>query len=561
MKSRTSFFNATVLRKDITRFAPAWGLYLTAMLLVLLTVLTDEGYRLAVDMGLTINLLSIVNLGYALVCGALLFGDLFNSRLCNAMHAMPMRREGWFLTHLTSGLLFSVVPNLVVALCLMPRLGLYWYVSLIWLGGMTAVYLFFFGAAVLSAMCTGSRFAMVLVYGLINFLAILAMWMLQFLYEPLLFGIEIDQSPFVFFSPVTYLCTNELNYVNFLDKITGFYNPNDGWPYTLGIACVGGMMLIGALLIYRNRQLESAGDFITLRALSPVFLVLYTMAAGMVLFIFSYLFATDYGYLFLAVGIVVGFITGRMLLSRTVRIFKPATFIGLAVMMAVLFGSLGLARLDVLGIVRWVPEREAVQSVSIRYAYDDFAYIARDVEEIEELTKLHSQIVEDRVETESWDTYIYLTYTLRDESTVTRRYGLDYSKEAAKEVTRWLCKPEYLLQEDDLSQLAQTVNYITVDTFSQEVLQNDEYVFEEDEVQELLEAVIADCRSGALGQDYNYRNMYQHADQWGYLTLQKAGDRDVHLYIWNDAVNIIQWIYEHADEAVKSYVAVMDKAP
>ena len=561
MKSRTSFFNATVLRKDITRFAPAWGLYLTAMLLVLLTVLTDTDYHLAVDMGLTINLLSIVNLGYALVCGALLFGDLFNPKLCNAMHALPLRREGWFLTHLVSGLLFSVVPNLVVALCLLPRLGLYWYVSFIWLGGVTAVYLFFFGAAVLSAMCTGSRFAMVLVYGLINFLAILAMWMLQFLYEPLLFGIEIDQSPFVFFSPVTYLCTNELNYVNFLDKITGFYNPNDGWPYTLGIACVGGMMLIGALLIYRKRHLESAGNFVTVRALSPVFLVLYTLTAGMILFIFSYIFATDYGYLFLAVGIVVGFITGRMLLSRTVRIFKPGTFIGLAVMIAVLFGSLGLARLDVLGIVRWVPEPEDVATVSICYAYDDFAYTARDSGEIEELTALHGQLVEDRAETESWNTHIYLTYTLRDGSTVTRRYGLDYSKEAGREVTLWLCKPEYLLQAPDLSKLAGTVNYITVDTFSQEVLENKEYIFGEDEVQGLLEAIIADCRAGAMCQDTGYRYTYQHADQWGYLTLEKAGDRDVHLYIWNDAGNIIRWVTEHADDAIKSNIAVADKMP
>ena len=44
MKSRTSFFNTTVLRKDITRFAPAWGLYLTGMLLICLTLFTEEDY-------------------------------------------------------------------------------------------------------------------------------------------------------------------------------------------------------------------------------------------------------------------------------------------------------------------------------------------------------------------------------------------------------------------------------------------------------------------------------------------------------------------------------------
>ena len=536
MKSRTSFFNATVLRKDITRFAPAWGLYLTAMLLVLLTVLTDTDYHLAVDIGLTINLLSIVNLGYALVCGALLFGDLFNHKLCNAMHALPLRREGWFLTHLASGLLFSVVPNLVVALCLLPRLGLYWYVSFIWLGGVTAVYLFFFGAAVLSAMCTGSRFAMALVYGLINFLAILAMWMLQFLYEPLLFGIEIDQSPFVFFSPVTYLCTNELNYVNFLDKITGFYNPNDGWPYTLGIACVGGMMLIGALLIYRKRHLESAGNFVTVRALSPVFLVLYTLTAGMILFIFSYIFATDYGYLFLAVGIAAGFITGRMLLRRTVRVFKPATFIGLAVMMAVLFGSLGLAKLDVFGIVRWVPEAEAVKTVSIRYTDDEVTYTTPEKAEIEELVRIHEGIVAAGGEDNRWSSRIDLTYTLQDGSVVTRCYPVDYSTGEGQAIARLLSKPEYVLDTQDVSTLWETVNYITVDKHS-----TDNTVFVREEAQSLLDAIIADCEAGLMNQDWNYHT----DDTWGYLILEKAGDRDVSVLVWNSAVNTVTWLKEH----------------
>ena len=536
MKSRTSFFNATVLRKDITRFAPAWGLYLTAMLLVLLTVLTDTDYHLAVDIGLTINLLSIVNLGYALVCGALLFGDLFNHKLCNALHAMPLRREGWFVTHLVSGLLFSVVPNLIVALCLIPRLDSYWPMAFVWWGGMTATYLFFFGAAVLSALCTGSRFAMTLVYGLINFLSILIMWTVQFLYKPLLYGIEIDQEPFVFFSPVTYLCTNELNYVNFLDKITGFYNPNDGWPYTLGIACVGGMMLIGALLIYRKRHLESAGNFVTVRALSPVFLVLYTLTAGMILFIFSYIFATDYGYLFLAVGIAAGFITGRMLLRRTVRVFKPATFIGLAVMMAVLFGSLGLAKLDVFGIVRWVPEAEAVKKVSIRYTDDEVTYTTPEKAEIEELVRIHEGIVAAGGEDNRWSSRIDLTYTLQDGSVVTRCYPVDYSTGEGQAIARLLSKPEYVLDTQDVSTLWETVNYITVDKHS-----TDNTVFVREEAQSLLDAIIADCEAGLMNQDWNYHT----DDTWGYLILEKAGDRDVSVLVWNSAVNTVTWLKEH----------------
>jgi hypothetical protein len=57
---------------------------------------------------------------YALVCALTLFGDLFNSRMCNAIHALPLRRESWFCTHALTGLCFSVVPNLVFALLMMP---------------------------------------------------------------------------------------------------------------------------------------------------------------------------------------------------------------------------------------------------------------------------------------------------------------------------------------------------------------------------------------------------------------------------------------------------------
>ena len=528
MKSRTSFFNTTVFRKDITRFAPAWGLYLTGILLLMLTIFTEDDYHLADTMSMTIGVLSIVNIGYALVCGALLFGDLFNHKLCNALHAMPLRREGWFVTHLVSGLLFSVVPNLIVALCLIPRLDSYWPMAFVWWGGMTATYLFFFGAAVLSALCTGSRFAMTLVYGLINFLSILLMWTVQFLYKPLLYGIEIDQEPFVFFSPVSYLCTHELSFA--------YFSTNDGWPYVTGIALVGVAMLVAALFLYRRRHLETAGDFITVRFLSPVFLVLYTLAAGMALFIFSSVFSVDRDYLFLAVGVTAGFITGRMLLRRTVRVFKPATFIGLAVMMAVLFGSLGLAKLDVFGIVRWVPEAEAVKTVSIRYTDDEVTYTTPEKAEIEELVRIHEGIVAAGGEDNRWSSRIDLTYTLQDGSVVTRCYPVDYSTGEGQAIARLLSKPEYVLDTQDVSTLWETVNYITVDKHS-----TDNTVFVREEAQSLLDAIIADCEAGLMNQDWNYHT----DDTWGYLILEKAGDRDVSVLVWNSAVNTVTWLKEH----------------
>ena len=550
MKLRTSFFNTAVLKKDITRFAPAWGLYLTAMLLLMVTI-TEENYDLAGTLGMTINLLSIVNLGYALVCAALLFGDLFNSKLCNALHAMPMRREGWFLTHLVSGLMFSVVPNLVVGLCLMPRLGVYWFVSLIWVGGMTATYLFFFGVAVLSAMCTGSRFAMTLVYGLINFLSILVMWVIQYLFIPLLYGVEVKEELFIFLSPVSYLCSHELNYLNFLDKITGYYNPNNGWPYTLGIGAIGLVMLIGSLLIYRKRQLESAGDFITLRALSPVFLVLYTLAAGVFLFIFSSVFGIEKEYLFLAVGIVAGFITGQMLLKRTVRIFKPATILGLVMMLLVVFGSLGLAKLDVLGMVRWVPKAENVRAVSVGYGTDvyirdEYAYTTAQQAEIRALIALHEAMLEQREDAPTWVSKFELTYTMEDGRIITRSYPMHYTTQASHDAARWLSRPEYVLQTDDVAALADRLNYIMVDFHDGK----NTIPLAEDEAQELLAAIIADCEAGNMVTDGYYHGLDDTAEFMnGDISLYFINpDHNVFLSLWSSQKNTLAWLREHGFE-------------
>ena len=546
MKSRTSFFNATVLKKDITRFAPAWGLYLTGMLLSMLTFFPNSEYHLSRDLSLTINLLSVINLGYALVCGALVFGDLFNSRLCNALHAMPLRRESWFVTHLVSGLLFSLVPNLVVALCMMPRLGPFWFTGLIWVGGLSLSYLFCFGAAALSAMCTGSRFAMTLVYGLINFMSILAMWTVQYLFEPLLFGIQINTLPFVFLSPVSWLCSRELAFVDFS---VGY--ALNGWPYLAGIGFIGILLLVAALLVYRKRHLEGAGDFITVRFLSPVFLVLYSLAAGMLLFLFFNLFGTDTNYLFLAIGIAMGFITGRMLLSRTVKVFKPGTFIGLAVMLAVVFGSLGLMEIDAFGVVRWMPNEENVSSITIRDLKDECSYTADTAEEIRELMDIHSDILSgEQQDSNQWGTYVTLSYHLADGRTIHRRYPVDYAQNSGQVLARWFSKPEYVLNTDDLEALKENLNYIVLDSYAVP----SDHIESGEDAKELLEAIIADCEAGHMNQDWNYHHMYaassDKADPWGYMTLHFLRQQEIHLEIWYGAENTIAWLQAHAEDTL-----------
>lgn len=127
MKSKTSFFNKTVFKKNLTRFAPVMAVYTLCLILGMMML-----YQINEEMGRTfwfasriagnLQLMGLVNLLFAPLVAMLLFGDLYNSRMCNALHAMPMRRETLFLTNVVSGLLFSMIPTAVMALLSVPLL-------------------------------------------------------------------------------------------------------------------------------------------------------------------------------------------------------------------------------------------------------------------------------------------------------------------------------------------------------------------------------------------------------------------------------------------------------
>lgn len=464
MKSRTSFFNTTVLKKDITRFAPVWALYAIGQALILLLMLDKGNGYLAANVLDMLQVMAPVNFVFAGISGLLLFGDLFVPRLCNALHAMPMRREGWFLTHTAAGLLFCLIPNGICCLLLCFLTGELFYTALLWLAVTVLTYLFFFGTMAFAAASAGNRLGAVAVYGLFHFLPWIVYGVIQGLYLPLMYGVSLASKPFQYLCPLTWLSNTAFVEYSREDGKVIFEGIVAGtWIY-LGIAAVIGVALWGlGLLIYRRRQLESAGDFISFRPVAPVFLALYTLICGIFLWsVADLILGGGLRYFFLTVGILVGFFTGRMLLERTVKVFTKKSFLGVAVLGVILAVSMAATSLDVLGIVRYVPAVSDVAGVTLEdYRGHMGVYQWKDPADIEKITEIHRGAVGNR-DVDGASVRVDMTYTMKDGRTIRREYRIQVDSPIGQELTRYLNSYQYYTGYEDWDAFADAVYWLFV---------------------------------------------------------------------------------------------------
>lgn len=548
MKSRTSFFNATIFKKNITRFAPVWALYsIFLLMLMVLLAIDNTSYYFTNNLASSIAPFAVANFGYALVCAQLLFGDLYNSRMCNALHAMPLRREDWFVTNVVTGLAFSLVPNTVYAVICIPLTGELMAVPFLWLAAVTLQYLFFFGTAVLASYCVGNRFAMGLVYLIINGFSLIAYWLVETLYVPLMYGVIIREDFFYTLSPVVNMVTDK-SYVE-VEKQGAYafarWYIGEGWGY-LGIcAGIGVVLMALGLLIYRKRNLECAGDFVTIRWLSPVFLLLYTLCGGACCNAFFTLFVGDESYFFLLLGFAIGFFTGRMLLDRTVRVFRKRTFL--------LFGGFLLAfslsflavRVDLLGITRWMPKINRIQSVSITTGggtyyngRSDFLTLT-DKTQIEDVLTIHRYGIENRLEGSDGepDVRVNIIYRMKDGSERKREYYINHETDAGKLLKTYMSSPEAVLGE-----------FYTEGWLPEriEVPEAELVIKDSNEMQGLFDAMVADALEGNMAQDWNYTN---HADYLFWIELRYEMSNDMIMYrsikVSSDARHVVDWLAQH----------------
>ena len=490
MKLKVCFCNKTVLKTDITRFAPVWASYLLGLaMMVLLQFSGGSDDAAKTSIVYDFNRLCMLGVGinglYALVVVQALFGDLLNPRLCNALHAMPVTRDGYYGAHLIAGVLFALVPNCLVLLptsLLLPRQVA--SVSLLALLALSLQYIFYLGTALTAVQLAGNRIGMVLIYGILNFATVLLYWFVAMVFIPLTYGKDISISwvaricPTVamyegtYFAPVdhSYYIGDTYHYV--FDGIS----MGDVWLKAAVCAGLGVVCMAIAQLLYRKRRLETAGDLVAYSILSPFFLALYTLtvAAFLHLAVKQLTQGAISEYFFLPLGLIAGYVTGLMLLRRTSRVFRWRLLVPLGGILAVCALCVLSIATDAFHVIRRVPDAQDVQSVvlaPVQMSYSNAALTLTEKDEIEDILAYHQgalrnwqkQVGDCLLQREGhWspgDYYnIQLRYTLKNGSTFQRRYFLEKENPAYDRLKPYLSTPELSLGMDESTFRAAVAN-------------------------------------------------------------------------------------------------------
>lgn len=497
MKSRTSFSKLTIFKKNITRFAPVWALYLIGMMLVLL----DNSYYSYYDwfaegtMADLVGSFGVVNIIYAGVIALMVYGDLYNTRMCYSLHVAPLRREGILLSNLATGLSFSIVPNLLAMAYLMTRLGAYWYLALYWLLASTLQFMFFYSLATVSALLTGNRFAMIAMYALFNFVSMLLYAVTQMLYIPMMPGVVVNMEAFMQFSPAVQVAS-KFDYFLFeryeiIFQVVGgeesefhyrYLGLADGWGYHAILGALSVVITGVAVWLYRLRHLECAGDFVAFSKIKGVVCVVITLCVALGCSLLGEVFATEY-IIWMAVGLVIGFFGSLMLLERRIKVFRKKTFLGFGMMALVVTLSCLAVANDWFGIITWTPEADRVQSVTIaNYKNSDNGYVAYGMDpghygnrisvtlteenEIAEIITAHKDILEHRDDMRDENGkhkpthYIVISYKMKGGRTVIRAYSALTEGENYAIISKYFYTPKQVLGYTDPAEAARDAQYI-----------------------------------------------------------------------------------------------------
>lgn len=450
MAQRTSFFNWGLCRSWLRRCWPLWAGYLALGLFIALTqsVPSPRGYIIPaeyaaevncdiVDAGISMARLSIL-VGIAAVM--VMYSYMYSSRACGMVGALPVRRETVFTTAFVTGLVPLLLADVIIIGAIWTvyaRTGVAEAKSVLTALGLAVMGLTaFYGFAVFCAVLTGSLAVLPTLYFVLGFPASVVDSCVCFLLEMLVYGFSSDAPYVTVLSPIVALLS-ELG-VDRDSYVQSGTLAVDGVGLLAAYCAAGLALAVCALLIYRRREMERAGDVVAVPLLKPIFKYCMTFGCALVLAICPNAFAgginvhsgTAQALVLLALmllGAFVGYFASEMLMQKTLRVFH-GHWRGFAVPCAVLAALTLAAETDVIGYERRTPDPDDVTSVYL----SNYDTLISQPENIAAFVAYHEELIAQKQENESAEdkAWLRIVYTLRGGEQMCRLYDISDDTES-----------------------------------------------------------------------------------------------------------------------------------
>ncbi|MBQ8590275.1 MAG: hypothetical protein IJ486_07460 [Firmicutes bacterium] len=469
-----------LLRENFRRFWPIPVLaflfyFLSGPFLLLMNYSTLENMRYTI-----VNMLGnshaafvILHTLVPIISAVIVFRYLQQPGSVTTTHALPFSRSTLFNTGFLSGFLMSTLPvaanGVILFLIRQPVYTQYYEDSTLpwfavverhieYAGGAYNVFtagavlqwfifslvtiLFVYAITVFAGVVTGVSLLHFGFGGWFNFLVPLLWLCMIFYFDLFWFGFDDSGS----------IIDITLNMNPLLISLRG-----DGFTmkYIILFVVISVVMTLVSKWCYFNRPMERVGDALTFRFMQPVLNYLITFMS-MTLFglYFSQAFSDDTTFFGIVIGTILGFIIGRMIVTKTLLIFNKQalkSLIAYAMIASLLMCSLVF---DVFGYEKRIPDTDDIKQVRfpLDNVFDDFtmtsfSYYEEDPVMIGYLTDIHREIIRHKSEIENDNlatkTYLNISYTLNNRWEMDRRYRLPYEYLYHSEAMRtWFNSPE-----------------------------------------------------------------------------------------------------------------------
>ena len=417
MPSERTFFNKAVYKRTLSRFWILGAAY--AVALCFLTIMcgrffyNSEAAEAAeyVSYSILSNLTrrEIVAAAIAAVVMAIaVYAWMFRKTSAAYIAALPVTREALLISGMLAALTILILPclfSMLVSLLLYGGAGPVYVSSL--LCSTAAVVLMniaFFGLASFCTVFTGNAAVLPALYAaaLYGFVGIEAV--IRYIAEFLLFGVRGTGWELAVLSPVYYFSNNYVGSYSYALPLTAIY-------------AVAGVILAGlAVIFFRHRRMEAAGEVVAVPVLRPIFRwgLAAAVSLGMAVLTLKTVFGVGsyaagnggtpgkVAILLLAMlfGAAVGWFGAEALMRKTLRVFDRH-WKGLGVFCALLCSLVIGGEFDVFGVERYQPDADEIGYAAV-YGWGE--YIPTRImqpENVEALLSLQKDIIANKKAYES----------------------------------------------------------------------------------------------------------------------------------------------------------------